>query len=710
MSNTFRERAKELVSKMTLGEKISQTLHSSPSIPRLGIPEYNWWNECLHGVGRSGVATVFPQAIGLASSFDTDLMYDVATAISDEARGKYHEYQKYNDGGIYKGLTFWSPNINIFRDPRWGRGHETYGEDPYLTGSMGTAFIKGLQGDDPNHRKVDATIKHYAVHSGPEGDRHHFDAVVSKKDLYETYLAAFKQCIDEAQPAAVMGAYNRVNGEACCASPTLLGQILRRDWGFEGYVVSDCGAICDINKNHKITENEAESAALAVNNGCELNCGHAYKHLMTAVERGLIMEQTITNAVELLYEARFRLGMFDDQSKVVYSSIPYDVVDCVKHKDLTRKVAAATTVLLKNDGILPLSKDVKNIAVIGPNANDRTVLLGNYEGTPSMDVTILEGIRNHISQETTLRYAVGCHLFKSEIHEWAEHPQTEAIIAADKADVVVFVGGLSPSLEGEESDDFNGTLSGDKLDIELPLPQRELFDVISKRGKPIIFINVSGSAVALNAQNERANAVIQSFYPGAQGGNAVADIIFGDVSPSAKLPVTFYKSTDDLPDFSDYSMANRTYRYFEHDALYPFGYGLSYTKFSYSNIRMADTIKTGDGIKISVEVTNCGDYDGKEIVQLYGKHLSSEFEVYNHRLLSYKAVSAVKGETITVEFDINPRRLAVINNYGQAVIESGDMVFYIGGSQPDAVSKNLMGAGVLEAVVTIEGDISILDF
>ena len=699
MPNSYKNRAKELVAQMTLGEKISQTLHESPAIPRLGVPAYNWWNECLHGVGRSGIATVFPQAIGLAASFDTDMVHEVASAISDEARAKYNEYQKYDDGGIYKGLTFWSPNINIFRDPRWGRGHETYGEDPFLTGSIGSAFINGLQGDDEKYRKLDATTKHYAVHSGPESERHHFDAIVSKKDLYETYLAAFKQCIDDASPSAVMGAYNRFNGEACCASPTLLGQILRRDWGFEGYVVSDCAAIQDLHLNHKITNDEAESAAYALNNGCELNCGKAYKQLMVGVERGLIMEQTITHAVELLFEARFRLGMFDNPADVPYSKIPYDIIDCGMHRVLARATAAATAVLLKNDGILPLDRNLANVAVIGPNAHDRSILLGNYEGTPSADVTILDGIREHVSDETYVRYARGCHLYDPMIHPWDENPKTEALIAADKADVIVFVGGLSPIMEGEERDTYNGVLSGDKPDIELPESQQELFDTLAARGKPIIFVNVSGSAVALTNQHEKANAVIQSFYPGEEGGSGVADIIFGDENPSGRLPVTFYQSTADLPDFTDYAMKNRTYRYFEGEALYPFGYGLSYTTFEYSNLHVSEINGT---VKLSVDVENTGEYDGKEIVQVYAKHLSSPFEVYNHKLAAFKAVEIAKDSTVTVEFEIKPRRLAVIDDDGNAVLEKGEIKLSVGGRQPDAVSARLAGSEVVEAVINIK--------
>ena len=601
---SFKERAKELVSRMTLAEKISQMRYDAPAIERLGIPAYNWWNECLHGVARSGAATVFPQAIAMAASFDTELMHEVANSISDEARAKYNEYKKFGSTLIYQGLTFWSPNINIFRDPRWGRGHETYGEDPYLTGEMAVSFIKGLQGDG-KYRKVDATIKHYAVHSGPEGKRHSFDARVSEEDLYETYLWAFKYCIDNAKPSAVMGAYNRINGEPACASKTYLKKVLFDEFGFDGYVVSDCGAICDINDNHKVTSNYAESAALAVNNGCHLNCGDAYKWLKTAAASNLISEETITEAVERLFEARFRLGMFDDDCE--YDNIPYEVVDCEKHREINRRMAAESMVLLKNDGILPLDSN-KTIAVIGPNADDKSVLLGNYNGTPSRYATLLKGIQD--SAEAKVIYARGCDIFRDTNNSWEENPTREAIIAAQKSDVVILCMGLNPSMEGEEGDAYNGSLSGDKADIELPMSQRRLYEEIKKVGKPIVFVNVSGSCINLSDQNKNCNAVIQCFYPGAEGGNALADVLFGRVNPSGRLPVTFYKSTDDLPPFEDYSMGNRTYRFFKGDVVYPFGYGLSYSTFEYQDD------ETHDG-KMTLTVKNTGNYDGKVVVKVY---------------------------------------------------------------------------------------------
>ena len=627
---TFYERAKELVSKMTLEEKISQMIYNAPAIERLGVPAYNWWNECLHGVARSGRATVFPQAIGMAASFDTDTMYDVATAISDEARAKYNEYRKFGSTEIYQGLTFWSPNINIFRDPRWGRGHETYGEDPCLTGKMGTAFIKGLQGEG-KYRKVDATIKHYAVHSGPEELRHGFDAVVSEKDLRETYLSAFKYCIDNADPSAVMGAYNRTNGEPCCASKTLLQDILYGEWGFKGYVVSDCGAISDINNFHKLTKNKTESAAWAANSGCQMNCGGAYLSLKEACEQGLVSEETVTKAVEKLFEARFRLGMFDDDCE--YDNVSYDVVECEAHRKLNRKMARKSIVLLKNDGILPLGKDVKTVAVIGPNADNKDVLLGNYNGIPSRYSTLLKGIQDGF--DGNVIYARGCYLTKDKIGHWEENPLNEAIIAAKHADVVILCMGLSPTIEGEQGDNFNGTISGDKIDLELPRSQRILIDEIMKIGKPTVFVNVSGSCVNLEREDKACGAVLQCFYPGAEGGNALADILFGKVSPSARLPVSFYRSVDDLPDFADYSMENRTYKFFKGKCVYDFGHGLTYS----------DVVETRIDDN-TYEVYNKGDFDTDYTVL--------RFEYIPHKSLKdFKCVHVHAGEKITVSFDNN---------------------------------------------------------
>ena len=633
---TFKNRAKDLVAQMTLAEKMAQMKYDSPAIERLGVPAYNWWNECLHGVARAGKATVFPQAIAMAASFNTDLMFDVATAISDEARAKYNQYKTFGETQIYQGLTMWSPNINIFRDPRWGRGHETYGECPYLTGEIACAFIKGLQGqpdngsitpeNTPKYRKVDATIKHYAVHSGPESGRHGFNAEVSDKDLYETYLRAFKYCIDNADPSAVMGAYNAINGEHCCASETYLKGVLFGEFGFDGYVVSDCGAICDINKHHKITENEAESAALAVNNGCQLNCGDAYKWLKTAVALNLLAEETITEAVERLFAARFRLGMFDNDCE--YDEIPYSVVECDKHIELSRKMAQESIVLLKNDGILPL-KGGENIAVIGPNADDKSVLLANYNGTPSRYTTILRGIQD--AAKGNVDYAVGCDIAKEKVNAWEEQLLNEALLAAKRADVVVMCMGLNPTFEGEEGDDYNGDMSGDKPDLELPKSQQFLFDKIVEIGTPIVFVNVSGSCLNLSEQDEKCAAVLQCFYPGAEGGNALADVLFGKVSPSGRLPLTFYRSTDDLPAFEDYSMVNRTYRFYSGKPVYEFGHGLTYSEIRENWID-----------ENTVEVSNVGDFDTSYSVL--------KFENVPHKeLCGFKKVFVKKGESVTVE-------------------------------------------------------------
>ena len=622
----FVERAKELVSKMTIAEKVSQMKYDAPAIERLGICAYNWWNECLHGVARAGTATVFPQAIAMASSFDDTLLHEVACAISDEARAQYNEYKKFGETDIYQGLTYWSPNINIFRDPRWGRGHETYGEDPYLTGRMACAFIKGLQGNG-KYRKLDATIKHYAVHSGPESLRHSFDARVNEKDLYETYLWAFRYCIENADPSAVMGAYNRTNGEACCASKTLLSDILRGKFGFKGYVVSDCGAICDINRNHKITENEAESAALAVNCGCELNCGSAYQWLKTAYLEGMISEETITKAVEKLFAARIRLGMFDDDCE--YDKIPYEVIECQKHKEINRRMAQESIVLLKNNGILPLKPETK-IALIGPNADSRQMLLGNYNGTPSDYYTILRGMREF----SDVIYAKGCALHdaaNAKIH-YRGTSEKEAIVAANHADVIVMCMGIDPTMEGEQGDYYNTDASGDRLTLDVPECQKSLFDTITKLEKPIIYVNVSGGCVNLKRQKEECDAIIQLFYPGAMGGIALADVIFGKVSPSGRLPVTFYESVDDLPDFEDYSMKNRTYKFFEGTPVFEFGHGLTYSDISEKWLD-----------EKTVELTNNGEYDTWYSVLRY--------EYIPHKsLCGFKKVFLKKGETATVNF------------------------------------------------------------
>ncbi len=680
---SFVERAKDLVSRMTLDEKVSQMLNTAPAIERLGVPEYNWWNECLHGVARAGVATVFPQAIGMAAMWDKHLMRAIATAISDEGRAKYHEAIRKGEHGIYHGLTFWTPNINIFRDPRWGRGHETYGEDPYLTGRLGVEFVKGLQGDDPKYLKAVATPKHFAAHSGPEKDRHAFDAKVSQKDLRETYLPAFEACVREGKAQSVMGAYNRTNGEPCCASKTLLQHILRDEWGFDGYVVSDCGAIQDIHQHHHVTTCTAESAALSVTNGCDLECGCVYANLLTAVHRGLIDEKTIDRAVTRLFTARFRLGMFDPPEKVHYAQMPYSVNDCDEHRQLAKQAALESIVLLKNDrgpstvdrGLLPLRKDLASLAVIGPNADSLEVLLGNYNGTPSKYVTPLTGIKAAVSPRTEVIYAKGCELLGK-----SEDGFAEAIAAAEKAEAVVMCLGLSPQIEGEQGDAYNSDAGGDRTHMDLTGMQQTLLEKIVAVGKPVVLVLINGSALSINWAAEHVDAIIEAWYPGEEGGTAIAEIIFGDHNPSGRLPVTFYKSMDDLPDFRDYSMKGRTYRYFKGEPLYPFGYGLSYTSFGYTDLKLSTNhLKSGKGIDLKVMVKNTGDRLGEEVVQLYLSDLKASVPVPTRQLVGFQRVCLMPGVEHEVSFTITSDQMKLVNDLGERVLEPGAFRVEVGG-------------------------------
>lgn len=699
------ERVEDLVSRMTVEEKISQMGYSSPEIPRLGIPEYNWWNEGLHGVARAGIATVFPQAIGMAASFDEGLMHKVAGAISDEARAKHHEFVRKGDRRMNKGLTFWSPNVNIFRDPRWGRGQETYGEDPYLTSKMGVAFVKGLQGDDPKYLKLVATPKHYAVHSGPEALRHEFDARVSEKDLRETYLPAFKECVKEGKAVSVMGAYNRTNGEACCASPTLLQNILRDEWGFDGYVVSDCGAIGDIHLHHKVADSFEEAAAMAVKNGCDLNCGQTYKWLVEAVKKGLVSEKEIDTAVKRLFTARFRLGMFDPEEMVPYANIPYEKNDSKENRALALEMARESIVLLKNDGILPIAKNIGTVAVIGPNADDKKVLLGNYNGEPSKYVTILDGIRAGVPETTKVYYTPGCDLIAVP-SEWDDDYErrgfSEAVSLAERSDLVIMCLGLSPDLEGEEGEGIVNK-EGDKKSLDLPGVQEDLLKTVHAVGKPMILILTNGSPMTINWAQENVHAILEVWYPGEEGGTAVADVIFGDYNPAGRLPVTFVKSIERLPDFTDYSMKGRTYRYMEEEPLYPFGYGLSYTKFEYGNLRISsESVKTGESIDIAVDVINSGNVAGDEVVQLYLKDEDASVTVPKVELKGFKRVHFAPGERKTVKFTLTPRQMAIIDDSGRCVLEPGKFLVFVGGSQPDARSEKLTGMkiGSMEFEVT----------
>jgi beta-glucosidase len=701
------KRVADLVARLTLEEKVSQMVHDAPAIERLGIPKYNWWSECLHGVARAGIATVFPQAIGLAATWNVDLLQRIAVAISDEARAKHHEAVRQGIRDIYKGLTFWSPNINIFRDPRWGRGQETYGEDPYLTARLGVAFVQGLQGDDPHYLKLVATPKHFAVHSGPEAERHRFDARVDERDLRETYLPAFEACIREGKAASVMGAYNRTNGEPCCASPTLLDKILRQEWGFDGYVVSDCWAIGDIYKHHKVVATVEEAAALAVQAGCDLNCGEAYSALLAAVAQGLIAEETIAQAVQRLFTARFRLGLFDPPEMVPYAQIPFAVNDSPAHRALALQAARESIVLLKNQNhCLPLRPDLQAIAVIGPNADDATVLLGNYHGTPSRSVTPRQGLQARVSPATAVLYAPGCDLLDENTASFAE-----AIALAERAEVVIFVGGISQQVEGEEGQREgvgSGLRSrGDRTDLTLPGVQEALLQALHATGKPVILVLLNGSALAVNWANAHLPAIVEAWYPGEEGGTALAEVLFGDYNPGGRLPVTFYKSLADLPPFEDYRMEGRTYRYFRGEPLFPFGYGLSYTTFAYSNLRLsARTIAPSETLTVSVDVQNVGERAGDEVVQLYVSDVAASVPVPIRQLGGFARIHLGPGEKQTVNFTLTPRQLSLIDDAGRRVIEPGEFQLAVGGRQPEPADLAAKSAAVLFGSFAVVGQVT----
>ena len=702
------KRAKELVSQMTLEEKMSQMLHHSPAIERLGIPAYCWWSEALHGVARAGDATVFPQAIGLGATFDEELVERIADVTSTEGRAKFNEFSKHEDRDIYKGLTFWAPNVNIFRDPRWGRGHETYGEDPYLTGQLGMAFVRGLQGEDLDNPKAAACAKHFAVHSGPEADRHHFDAKVSKQDLYDTYLYAFKRLVKDAKVEAVMGAYNRVNGEPACGSKTLLKNILRRDWGFEGHVVSDCWAIKDFHENHKVTGCEVESAAMAVNNGCDLNCGCVFEKMIYAYKAGLVKEETIDAAVERLMEIRLRLGTLPEHHKSKYDDIPYEVLECKEHIDLAVEAARRSMVLLKNDGILPLKKgEYKTVGVIGPNSNSRIALVGNYEGISSEYITPLEGIKAYLGDETRVFHADGTHLWKDRMHGLGEARDgfAEAMTVAEHSDVVIMCLGLDATIEGEEGDAGNEFGSGDKKSLKLPGLQQELLEKITAIGKPVVLLVLAGSALDLSWADENVNAIVQCFYPGARGGKAIAELLYGEFSPSAKLPITFYRSDDDLPDFKDYSMEGRTYRYFKGSPLYPFGYGKSYSKITYSDASIDRTEGTAeDTFTVGFTVKNEGTYLQHEAVQLYVKDVEASTRVANWTLRKIANVELKPGEERRISFVLTKRDFAIIDEKGRCIVEPGSFKIALGGQQPDERSRELTGESCHFFDININGE------
>lgn len=832
-TDEFSDRVAELLNKMTPAEKISQLRYDAPAVPRLNIPQYNWWNECLHGVGRAGYATVFPQAIGMAASWNAPLLNKVADAIADEARAKHQAFMEIDRRDIYMGLTFWTPNINIVRDPRWGRGQETYGEDPYLTGSLGNAFIRGLQGDDPKYYKVIATAKHFAVYNGPEPLRHQIDVEINDRDLYETYLPAFETAVNDAKVASIMCAYNSFRGMPCCVSDPLLNAILRNDWNFDGYVVSDCRAIKDlyIEEGHNISENVTEAAVLALNTGTDLNCGNEYPHLKDALKKGMITEGDLDNALQRLFEARFRLGMFDDPEDVPYSNIPYSVVDSDKHRELALQMSRESIVLLKNESVsdkdqplLPLSKELNSLAVIGPNADNYWTMLGNYHGMPAEAITPLQGIRDKMGDDTTIRYARGSHIaegipalkpikneylkpakgegnglygeyfentefqgtpaitrvdekidfiwlddtpvngniadtfsvrwqgtieapvtgtyrigmngmnsfslsleggyeidyeskhipshkyfeadlqagetykVKIEFYNYGPNPQAqlvweipqddllqEAQKAAQQSDAVILCLGLNAQLEGEEMDiEVEGFKGGDKTQLSLPAPQIKLMKEIYAIGKPVILVLMSGSAVSINWADQHIPSILQAWYGGQAGGCAVADVLFGDYNPAGRLPVTFYKSVDDLPPFTNYDMDSRTYKYFKAEPLYPFGYGLSYTSFDYTNLQIDSSeyhIQENSKLKLTVDIMNSGNYEGDEVVQLYVSYLDGGDERLQKVLKGYQRLSIISGETKTAEFVLDADDLATWDGQqGQMGVQSGKIEVQIGSS------------------------------
>ncbi|HVS96800.1 MAG TPA: glycoside hydrolase family 3 C-terminal domain-containing protein [Puia sp.] len=826
----FDKRVDDLVARMTLEEKIGQMMNAAPAIPRLGIPEYNWWNECLHGVARAGLATVFPQAIGMAAAWDEDMQFRVATAISDEARAKYHDFQRQGKRLIYEGLTFWSPNVNIFRDPRWGRGQETYGEDPFLTGRLAVQFVKGLQGDDPHYFKTIATLKHFAVHSGPEPERHFFDAQADERDFRETYLPQFKMGIEEGKAYSVMCAYNRFRGEPCCSSNELLTTILRDEWKFKGYVVSDCGAIDDIYLHHKVVPTPEQAGALAVKAGCDLECATTFKHLKEAVQKGLVTEREIDVAVKRLFTARFRLGMFDPPDRVKYASIPYSVVDSKQNRELALDAARRSIVLLKNENhTLPLKKDIGTVAVIGPNADQWQMLLGNYNGLPSKAYTPLEGIRDRLGAAHVL-YAQGSplaeglpafvkvpaevlshgnekglhadyynhHDFSGDILFSATDPQLdatwgdgaprkdmngddfgvkwsgeitpdqsgnyqlgiittckvnlylddslvantsyhfrdefndprlrnsktlqlqagkryrlrveagesygdarvelvwskqatdrndellrEALATARKADAVVLCMGLSSRLEGEEMDvNIEGFKGGDRTSLDLPKVQEDLIHAVAGLGKPVVLVLLNGSALSVNWADQHIPAIVETWYPGEEAGPAIADVLFGDYNPAGRLPVTFYHSLKDLPDFGDYAMAGRTYRYFKGDVLYPFGYGLSYSTFHYDGLKPQSPARSGDSVRIAVDVKNTGALEGDEVAELYVSAKHATVPVPIRSLWGFRRIHLRPGEKRTLRFAISPDAFTVIDDKMRRVHLTGDYEISVGGGQP----------------------------
>jgi beta-glucosidase len=698
-------RVDDLIKRMTLEQKASQLINQARAVPELQIPAYDWWSEALHGVARAGTATVFPEPIGLAATFDDQLVHQMAIAIGTEARAKHDQAVKAGRRDIYEGLDFWSPNINIFRDPRWGRGQETYGEDPFLTGRMGVAFITGLQGDDPKYFRVIATAKHYAVHSGPETTRHMVDVQVSKHDEEDTYLPAFRAAITEGKAESVMCAYNRVNGQPACANTFLLQDTLRGAWKFNGYVVSDCDAVVDIFQGHHFAKSQAEAAADAIKTGMDNECAdyitivkdmHDYQPFIDAVKQGLLTEADIDVALKRLFTARMRLGMFDPPNTVPYANTPESEIDSAPHRALALRTAQESMVLLKNDGTLPLREAVKKILVVGPLAESTEVLYGNYSGTPSHAVNVLEGIRKqfpkaHVSYEPGTSF-----LSEKPVNG---DPLVAAVSAAEKADVIVAVVGITSKLEGEEMKvDVPGFHGGDRTNLNLPEEEGALLGALKGSGKPLVVVLMNGSALAVNWANDHANAIIDAWYSGEEGGTAIAQTLAGVNNPAGRLPVTFYKGVEQLPEFDDYAMKNRTYRYFTGEPLYGFGHGLSYTTFGYSGLKLSNaSLQAGDPLDVEVDLKNTGSRDGDEVAELYisfpklpGAPLRA--------LRGFSRVSLKAGEQRHVKVTLSPRDLSYVNEAGDRFVSAGDYLITIGGGQPGT------GAPHAETHLTIQGE------
>ena len=682
-----RKKAEKLVSQMTLLEKASQLKYDAAPVKRLGVPAYNYWNEALHGVARAGVATMFPQAIAMAAVFDDEEMKKVGDIIATEGRAKYNAYSAKEDRDIYKGLTFWSPNVNIFRDPRWGRGHETYGEDPYLTSRLGVKFVEGIQGDGPV-MKAAACAKHYAVHSGPESLRHEFDAQASMKDMWETYLPAFEALVTEADVEAVMGAYNRTNGEPCCAHKYLMEDVLRGKWKFEGHYTSDCWAIRDFHEHHMVTSTPRQSAAMALNAGCDLNCGNTYLHIMKAYEKGLVTEERITESAVRLFTTRYLLGLFDGSE---YDDISYMEVESAEHLAAAEKAAAKSFVLLKNNGILPLKKEnIKTIGIVGPNADSRKALIGNYHGTASRYITIQEGIQDYVGEDVRILSSVGSELFRdrTEPLAFSRDRLAEAKIVAENSDVVILCVGLDETLEGEEGDTGNSYASGDKESLKLPQSQIDLMEAMAGSGKPVVLCLMAGSDIDMSYAAEKFDAVMVLWYPGSQGGKAAAKILFGENSPSGKLPVTFYESLEELPEFTDYSMKGRTYRYMEGKAQFPFGYGLTYSNVKVEN---AEVRQCGRKITVEAEVYNKGNADTEEVVQIYVKNLDSKNAIPNPALGGFQRIFIKAGERRKVMVPVWEKAFTVVDENGKRVEDGRKYEIFAGCSQPDERSIELTG-------------------